>query len=397
MTVKLSGLSSILVSHSRSASLVVAALLPLVSSCVLLTAEPRALLLQADGAIRVQSLPCNVPGLTAPVTRAESSTALDPDAIRVLTWNIHKEGDAGWQRDLDAFVRRHDVVLLQEVVLQDSLRRIIEDSGMRWVMASSFLYQGNDIGVLTAARVMPQGSCTERVVEPLIRLPKSAAISWFRVAGLSSTLAVVNVHAINFSLSLGAYRAQFAALGDALAGHQGPIIFAGDLNTWTDARGRGGGSARGPAGPPRDTLRRRQAQPFSRQAARPPVHSRPRSRQRSGDSGDLVRSQSGCGNLARSGEQSMIVATRSLANRRGVMLAPRSTRLSGQYVTTVRMDSPRSIRSKPSLMRSSGSTWVIRSSMLIFPSMYQSTIFGTSLRPRAPPNAVPFHILPVTS
>jgi endonuclease/exonuclease/phosphatase (EEP) superfamily protein YafD len=214
----------------------VAALLPLVSSCVLLTAEPRALLLQADGAIRVQSLPCNEPGLTAPVTRAESSTALDPDAIRVLTWNIHKEGDAGWQRDLDAFVRRHDVVLLQEVVLQDSLRRIIEDSGMRWVMASSFLYQGNDIGVLTAARVMPQGTCTERVVEPLIRLPKSAAISWFRVAGLSSTLAVVNVHAINFSLSLGAYRAQFAALGDALAAHRGPIIFAGDLNTWTDAR-----------------------------------------------------------------------------------------------------------------------------------------------------------------
>jgi hypothetical protein len=28
--------------------------------------------------------------------------------------------------------------------------------------------------------------------------------------------------------------------------------------------------------------------------------------------------------------------------------------------------------------------------MLIFPSMYQSTIFGTSVRPRAPPKAVPF-------
>jgi endonuclease/exonuclease/phosphatase (EEP) superfamily protein YafD len=236
MTAKLFGLSSILVSHSRSASLVVAALLPLISSCVLLTADPRALLLQADGAIDVQSLPCNVPGLTAPVARADSSAALDPEAIRVLTWNIHKEDDAGWQRDLDTFVRGHDIVLLQEVVLQNSLRRIIEDSGMRWVMASSFLYQGNDIGVLTAARVIPQGSCTERVVEPLIRLPKSAAISWFRVAGQSSTLAVVNVHAINFSLSLGAYRAQFSALGDVLASHQGPILFAGDLNTWTDAR-----------------------------------------------------------------------------------------------------------------------------------------------------------------
>jgi endonuclease/exonuclease/phosphatase (EEP) superfamily protein YafD len=128
-------------------------------------------------------------------------------------------------------------VLLQEVVLQDSLRHVIEEAGLRWVMASSFLYRGNDIGVLTAARVVAQANCTERVVEPLIRLPKSAAISWFRVAGSSPALAVVNVHAINFSLSLESYRAQFAALGDALAAHQGPIIFGGDLNTWTDARG----------------------------------------------------------------------------------------------------------------------------------------------------------------
>ncbi|SAL04510.1 hypothetical protein AWB83_07032 [Caballeronia ptereochthonis] len=29
--------------------------------------------------------------------------------------------------------------------------------------------------------------------------------------------------------------------------------------------------------------------------------------------------------------------------------------------------------------------------------MYQSTIFGTSVRPRAPPNAEPFHWRPVTS
>jgi hypothetical protein len=29
--------------------------------------------------------------------------------------------------------------------------------------------------------------------------------------------------------------------------------------------------------------------------------------------------------------------------------------------------------------------------------MYQSTIFGTSVRPRAPPKAEPFHSRPVTS
>src|SRR3546814_15563816 len=61
------------------------------------------------------------------------------------------------------------------------------------------------------------------------------------------------------------------------------------------------------------------------------------------------------------------------------------------------MDSPRCIRSNPSLMFSSGRIWVIRSSILSLPSIYQSTIFGTSVRPRAPPKADPFHCRPVTN
>src|SRR6185437_13081954 len=68
-----------------------------------------------------------------------------------------------------------------------------------------------------------------------------------------------------------------------------------------------------------------------------------------------------------------------------------------QYTTTLRIDSPECIRSNARLMSVSGMRCVMRSSMLILPSMYQSTIFGTSVRPRAPPNAVPFHTRPVTN
>ncbi|SLN77697.1 hypothetical protein ROG8370_03978 [Roseovarius gaetbuli] len=41
--------------------------------------------------------------------------------------------------------------------------------------------------------------------------------------------------------------------------------------------------------------------------------------------------------------------------------------------------------------------WVIIGSISILPFMYQSTILGTSVRPRAPPNAVPRQLRPVTS
>src|SRR3954454_8312382 len=68
-----------------------------------------------------------------------------------------------------------------------------------------------------------------------------------------------------------------------------------------------------------------------------------------------------------------------------------------QNTTTDRIDLPSCIRSKPLLISSSLRTWVIIGSISIFPFMYQSTILGTSVRPRAPPNAVPFQTRPVTS
>jgi hypothetical protein len=69
----------------------------------------------------------------------------------------------------------------------------------------------------------------------------------------------------------------------------------------------------------------------------------------------------------------------------------------GRHGANARIDLPSCIRSKPLLMSSSGMVWVIIGSISILPSMYQSTIFGTSVRPRAPPKAVPRQLRPVTS
>jgi endonuclease/exonuclease/phosphatase (EEP) superfamily protein YafD len=207
------------------------------TSCVSITAEPRAVLMRDDGSVTVQTLSCakRVSNTVASI-EGKASTGLDPESIRIVTWNIHKQSDQGWQRDLATLAERNDLVLLQETVLDPSLREIVDDARLRWVMASSFLSSDIDIGVMTAARITPLASCTQRVVEPLLRLPKSAVISWFPIRGREQTLAVANVHAINFSLTLGAYRAQFQALAEALANHDGPMILAGDLNTWTAER-----------------------------------------------------------------------------------------------------------------------------------------------------------------
>jgi endonuclease/exonuclease/phosphatase (EEP) superfamily protein YafD len=210
-------------------------LAPFLVSCISLTTLPRAVIMDADRNVQVRSLPCSVVAAT-PMPTARTASGLDPRTIRVLTWNIHKQDDPGWREDLARFAHAADVVLLQEATLDDALRETLDDAGLSWVMASSFLFGDLDIGVMTATRTAPVASCTERAVEPVLRIPKSAVVSWFALDGSAQTLAVVNIHAINFSVTLGAYRAQFVALTNALLAHEGPIIFAGDLNTWNDAR-----------------------------------------------------------------------------------------------------------------------------------------------------------------
>lgn len=205
------------------------------SACVTITTEPRAVLLGEHSQVRVQRLNCAEAigkARHAPAT----AHALDPHGFRLITWNIHKQGDKGWQADLGRFAGDADILLLQELVLDPEIRRIIEGAGLQWAMASSFLNRDIDIGVLTGARVSPVATCTQRIVEPLLRIPKSSVITWYAIKDSDRTLAVANMHAINFSLSLGAYREQLDGMREALADHEGPIIFAGDLNTWTEGR-----------------------------------------------------------------------------------------------------------------------------------------------------------------
>ena len=203
-----------------------------VAGCVTVPEEQHALVLDADGTIAQRTMSCRHSGAAT----LPGEGALDAQALRIASWNVHKEGDPGWQADLNDLIARSDVLLLQEAGLAPELRAAIERGGLRWVLASSFAYRDAEYGVLTATRVAPAAACTLWAYEPLLGIPKSALITYFRLIGRDAMLAVANLHAINFAPGSLGYHAQLEALGDALAAHSGPLVVAGDFNTWNEAR-----------------------------------------------------------------------------------------------------------------------------------------------------------------
>ena len=212
----------------------IVALATTVAGCVTVPEQQHALLLEADGTVARRAMSCLNPAVGVP----SRDGALDARRVRIASWNLHKEADAGWQAELAALTARSDVLLLQEAGVAYELRETIERAGFRWVLASSFEYLNAEYGVLTASRVAPSGACTLRAFEPLLGIPKSALITYLPVIGRDTTLAVANLHSINFAPGTGVYRAQLEAIGDALAAHAGPVVVAGDFNIWNDARRR---------------------------------------------------------------------------------------------------------------------------------------------------------------
>jgi len=208
----------------------------LLAACVSIPGEQRAVVFDGASAPRSAVLACG-DQLAVPLrVVGGSGGALDPAAISLVTWNIHKNKDPGWAHELDRLARGHAFVLLQEARLDSALRERLDASGRRWVFAGGFVLNGFETGVMTASRVAPVSMCTLREAEPLLRLPKAASVAHFRFAGRSEILAVANIHSVNFAPTLDAYGAQLDALASELARHHGPIILAGDLNTWTAAR-----------------------------------------------------------------------------------------------------------------------------------------------------------------
>lgn len=156
--------------------------------------------------------------------------------LDIAIWNIHKQKNNGWQNVLKQLTERTDLLLLQEVSASQDFQSLVDEQSENWVMTKAFLFSGDPVGVMNLSKAYPSSSCSFRYKEPFIQYPKSLLVSYYQLSD-DSQLLVVNIHSINFAVGLDEYRAQMNVVTEAMKAHSGPIILAGDLNTWSDKRG----------------------------------------------------------------------------------------------------------------------------------------------------------------
>jgi endonuclease/exonuclease/phosphatase (EEP) superfamily protein YafD len=165
----------------------------------------------------------------------DMSTGLDPENIGLFVWNIHKNKHPDALDDLADMAGDMDLILLQEARHASSLHDHMQ-SASYWSFAPGFSTNDALTGVMTLSSVQPLAHCFLQTREPWLGTPKAVGITEFALSDSDQTLAVVNIHGVNFTLGVKDYARQLENIRTVIESHTGPVIVAGDFNTWNDDR-----------------------------------------------------------------------------------------------------------------------------------------------------------------
>ncbi len=166
----------------------------------------------------------------------ESQMPIDKEGhIELVVWNIYKQQNDGWEEALKSYSQNAQLLVLQESSLTPELQSWIVNQEWHSQQVEAFKAFDTTAGVLTLSNATPLKACAYLKREPWLQLPKSSLYTLYQLSN-GQELAVINIHAVNFTIGTEEYEQQLKQGYEALKAHQGPIIFAGDFNSWSEAR-----------------------------------------------------------------------------------------------------------------------------------------------------------------
>lgn len=162
-----------------------------------------------------------------------------PNQFKVLIWNVHKAEDGTqWQNDFLKLSAQSDIALIQEAYLNTIYRTTIDSiSHFLFLFATSFIYNSYETGVSTGSHTKPIQTQWLRSTgrEPIVNSPKMTLLTQYNLSQNKFNLLIANIHGINF-VTNSTFFEQVNQVVQAIEKHDGPLIFAGDFNTWNDGR-----------------------------------------------------------------------------------------------------------------------------------------------------------------
>lgn len=162
--------------------------------------------------------------------------ALGPD-LQILSWNIQKAGNSGWLADMQKLSAGVELAFLQEAAIGAAIGDTLPETRHQ-AFAPGWTNGSEITGVMTLSRHKASLECDFSAQEPLLRTPKATAVTEYPLRGREDRLLAINIHSVNFSFGLTRYREQLQALSAVIERHAGPVLIAGDLNTWNPLRVR---------------------------------------------------------------------------------------------------------------------------------------------------------------
>lgn len=167
------------------------------------------------------------------------SNAITPSSrntLHVLTWNVLKFKRENSFKDFTNLSNKADVAFIQEATHTIDLQnQAAADVSMDWTFFKSFCREYGATGVQTGSR-FPQlqaDAVMAPAVEPVVKTPKVTGFSVIEFSGKKVLL--INVHGLNANPGSD-FEKHMDQIYNVAAKFEGPIIWAGDFNTWNPVR-----------------------------------------------------------------------------------------------------------------------------------------------------------------
>lgn len=171
--------------------------------------------------------------------RSPSSRVLEqlPETIDVLIWNTYKGSKKGFREDALRLMKNTHLNIFQECVQKKEFDEVIS-LFHRLEVEEANSWGSNGVCTSSQVTTLETEAIRTEVRELYFFTSKSSLVTTYPMMSRArevKELLVINVHMINFR-AIKAFQKQLEQLRPRLENHEGPIIVAGDFNTWAKER-----------------------------------------------------------------------------------------------------------------------------------------------------------------